>query len=83
MSVIIDQDGKKKFDLRTDIRDPKTGAIIKRQPYRMEVSRERGSIFIRNNVEYYANGDRVDGKSAKPAETLKAPEKGADKAPAA
>jgi hypothetical protein len=69
MSAVVDDNGVRTFDLRTHIRDPKTGKIVNSQPYKMMVSREHGTLFERGGVRYYPNGDRVDGKAenAKPA----------------
>jgi len=35
------------FDLRTHIRDPKTGVVIENNPYRLRVSRKDGEMFER------------------------------------
>ena len=62
MSVFIDDVGKKHFDLRTHLRDPKTGQVVKHQPYRMLVDKETGVVFERAGIKYFPNGVRVDGK---------------------
>lgn len=69
MSVVVDDNGVRAFDLRTHIRDPKSGKTVTKQPYRMMTSREHGIMFERGGVRYYPNGDRVDGvkETAKPA----------------
>ena len=65
MSVIVDETGKKKFDIRTHIRDPKTGTIIKHQPYRRICSREHGVQYERDGVRYFENGNYVNPDAAK------------------
>lgn len=72
MSVITwkDKDGKtcKAFDLRTHIKDPKTGFVTKTQPYRLHVNREKGTMYERAGVFYYPNGELVNPpKPAAPA----------------
>lgn len=49
----------KRFDTRVEIRDPKTGDVIRRQPYRL-IIRNGEQRFIRDGIEYYPNGDPVD-----------------------
>ena len=48
----------KPFDLRTHIRDAKTGRVVKVQPYRRFTSRD-GDIYERDGVKYYENGELV------------------------
>lgn len=52
-------DGSSSFDLRVHHRDPKTGKIIRVTPYIMKCSKEHGTKFERDGVEYYANGEMV------------------------
>lgn len=47
------------FDLRVQHFDPKTKKIVKENHYIMKVSQERGTIFIRDGIEYYPNGEPV------------------------
>lgn len=54
---------KKEFDLRVHIRDPKTGATLKTQPYRLHISRENGTRYERAGVYYFANGDKIPGQA--------------------
>lgn len=66
MSTITDAvTGEKSFDLRTHIRDSKTGKTIKSQPYRMHVDRANGTIFERAGIKYFPDGSFVDPASAK------------------
>lgn len=44
------------FDTRTHIFDPKTGKLLKYQPYRLEVSKENGTIFYRDGIAYNPDG---------------------------
>lgn len=62
MSSITLETGEKLFDLRVDIRDPKTGAILKRQPYKKLVSRggEYDEIYVRDGIRYLPNGECLD-----------------------
>lgn len=66
MSQVIDANGNKSFDLRTELRDHKTGKVIVSQPYRMHVSREHGTVYERGGVLYLPNGERVDKKPVTP-----------------
>lgn len=52
------------FDLRVQRFDPKTKRIVEENHYVMKVSQERGTIFIRDGIEYYPNGDRVQKEVA-------------------
>lgn len=59
------------FDLRTEIRDSKTGKIIKKQPYRLKLSAE-GELFERpvdSGFWYDRAGKLV--KSPKKSESVK------------
>lgn len=72
MSVVTDpKTGKKAFDLRVHIRDPKTGFVTKKQPYRLHVNRERGTYYERDGKLYYPNGELVN--PPKPAVKAAAP----------
>lgn len=48
------------FDLRTHIVDPKSGQIIKEQPYRRVVDKEKGTYYIRDGKRYQENGMCMD-----------------------
>lgn len=50
---------EKSFDLKTHHRDKKTGRVMKVTPYVMKISRDHGVRYFRDEIEYYANGDRV------------------------
>lgn len=43
------------FDLRTHITDPKTGRVVKHQPYRI-VGDKEGVTYIREGKKYAPNG---------------------------
>jgi hypothetical protein len=64
MSVVLVNEitGEKAFDLRVTIRDPKTGQIIKHQPYQKRV--ERGAkyeeYYVRDGIRYLPNGECLD-----------------------
>lgn len=58
------------FDLRVQHFDPKTKKIVKENHYVMKVSQERGTIFIRDGIEYYPNGEPVI-KPVPEVETIK------------
>lgn len=45
------------FDTRVHIRDVKSGAVKRVQPYRYVCDKERGSWFERDGNRYAANGD--------------------------
>lgn len=53
------------FDLRSRIVDPKTGKIIRHQPYRMVISQDGGDYFIRDAKRYSLSGVEIadPGKS--------------------
>lgn len=71
MSQIIDENGKKHFDLRVTILDPKTGKIQKHQPYQFHCRKghDPEQWYVRDGVRYAMNGDRLDPlpKQAAPA----------------
>lgn len=62
MSQIIDENGKKKFDLRVTILDPKTGKVQKHQPYQFHCRKghDPEQWYVRAGVRYAMNGDRLD-----------------------
>lgn len=77
MSVVIDDSGKAKFDLRTHIINPKTGQVIRHQPYERISDKAKGTWFIRNGIRYYGNGqlhedDARHGKKAEVTPSLAA-----------
>lgn len=49
------------FDLRTEIKDAKTGRMIRFQPYTMIVDRNKGTIYSRNGKFYTLNGKELEG----------------------
>ena len=49
---------RKEFDLRTDIRDPLTGEIKTKQPYRLH-QKGPNTTFERDGKFYYANGEEI------------------------
>ena len=49
---------EKKFDLRTHIRDPKTGQIEKAQPYRLVIEGGK-QTYHRGGKSYYGNGEEI------------------------
>jgi phage-related minor tail protein len=49
---------RKEFDKLVHHRDPKTGRVIKSNPYQLKIDRS-GKRFIRDGITYYENGDRV------------------------
>lgn len=57
MRQIVDEKGRKRFDTRVHIYDSK-GKLVKKQPYRLEIS-SKGSIFtdVNTGKKYLANGD--------------------------
>lgn len=50
---------QKVFDLRVHHRDPKTGKIMRENNYVMRLSKEHGTTFERDGIEYYPDGSRV------------------------
>ena len=53
------------FDLRTHIRDPKSGRIVVEQPYRLYVQKDGGKVFERppgSGNKFYENGEKVPEK---------------------
>lgn len=58
------------FDLRTHIIDPKTGAKIRTQPYRMVVSNDEGTYFVRDSRRYNAQGVALDALPPEEAKAL-------------
>lgn len=55
------------FDLRVHIKDPKTGKMLKFQPYRLVVTKE-GQYYVRDGKRYNADGSLIgtDEQEAKP-----------------
>jgi hypothetical protein len=43
------------FDLRTEVREARTNAVLKRQDYRMKISKDEGTLFERpiNSGKWY------------------------------
>ncbi len=55
---------KKGFDLRTRIIDPKTGKVLREQPYSMVCSRDLGEdYFIRDGKRYNRNGVEIGAQA--------------------
>lgn len=48
------------FDLRTHIRDVKTGQIVKKQPYQLKVERNKPKRFIRDGIVYGEDGSVIE-----------------------
>lgn len=68
MSDVIGQ-----FDLRTDIREPRTGKIVTHQPYVMHVSKTEGTYFERppgSKKFFNTKGEEIADPKA-PVETEK------------
>lgn len=76
MSFLVDENGKKRFDLRVTITDPKSGQVIKQQPYQKFVQRgaDPEEWYVRDGKRYAMNGEPLD-KPKKVAPAPKAPEK--------
>lgn len=70
---IIDENGKKRFDTRVEIRDPKTGQISKYQPYRFHVKKGANpeQWYERDGIRYAVNGDPIDKAPAPKATPAK------------
>lgn len=62
MSQITTESGKKLFDLRVHIFDPKTGRIVRVQPYKKIVQKgmDPEEYYIRDGIRYLANGECLD-----------------------
>lgn len=50
---------QKKFDLKVHIRDPKTGRIVRTEPYSLRIS-SVGQVFTRHGVDYHPDGTQID-----------------------
>lgn len=55
----MDSKEKKSFDLKTHIRNKKTGAIEQVRPYTLKISNGQ-MIYIRDGVQYHPDGEQVD-----------------------
>lgn len=44
------------FDLRTHLRDSKTGSVTRVQPYRLRVQKDKPPVFMRNGARFDATG---------------------------
>ena len=51
-----------KFDDRTHIRDPKSGAVIREQHYILHKKEGEPDVYERDGVKYYANNELVPGQ---------------------
>lgn len=63
MSFIRDPEtGETRFDFRTHIMDPKTGKVIKHQPYKKVVRRDGNptEYYERDGIRYFESGEFVD-----------------------
>jgi hypothetical protein len=49
------------FDLRTHIRDPKRGVVVRKQPYRLEIV-DGVRTYIRDGLRYHEDGTLVAGQ---------------------
>ena len=68
----IEIEGTHTFDLRTTIRDPKTGKTVKEQPYVGYVTQSHGNYFQDSQGFYDAQGnDITDPKASKQMEPAK------------
>lgn len=84
MSVIRDPEtGETRFDFRTHIKDPKTGRVIKHQPYKKHVRRDGNPSewYERDGVRYYESGEFVDKSDKQRYEQQMAEAKAAKQAP--
>lgn len=59
MSVVTLEDGRKMFDLRVHIIDPKTGKVVKHQPYRKIIDGQ-SEVFERNGIRWTIGGECLD-----------------------
>lgn len=50
----------KAFDLRTTIRDPKTGKVVKEQPYIFHDSKQYGSFYEAEGKFYNRKGEEIE-----------------------
>lgn len=74
---------EKQFDLRGEIRAPKTGKVIEKRAYEIHGSKQYGTFYTLNGKCYAPNGDeisdpRLHGQSPvaaqiKPIEVIEAP----------
>lgn len=48
-----------KFDLRTHIVDPKSGKLVKYQPYRYVVEQGKAPYFVRDGKKYTPGGEFI------------------------
>ena len=71
MSLLVDEKGRKSFDNRVEIIDPKTGKIVKYQPYRMfcKKGNDPEQWYERDGLKYALNGELLPGQ--KPSEAAK------------
>jgi hypothetical protein len=58
------------FDYRVTIRNPKTGELIKEQPYKRYVSEIGGEYLERDGKFYATNGDEIPDPKADAARAL-------------
>lgn len=56
---------RKGFDLRTRILDPKTGKLIRHQPYSLVVNKDSGNYYIRDGKRFDLNGRLLSPAEAK------------------
>lgn len=49
---------EKRFDLRTHIRDPKTGEVVKKNLYRLHI-KNGVKVFERGGKKYHENGVEI------------------------
>lgn len=64
MSFLVDEKGRKRFDNRVEIVDPKTGKILKYQPYRLFCKKgaDPEQWYERDGIKYALNGDLLPGQ---------------------
>lgn len=51
------------FDLRSRVIDPKTGKILRHQPYRMVIGSPTGDYFLRDGKRYSLSGTEISTPS--------------------
>lgn len=61
----VSTDGTKSFDLQVHKRDSKTGKIIRTNDYICKISKEHGTVYVRNGIEYHTNGEPVHAPQVK------------------
>jgi hypothetical protein len=66
MSEEVEQGKIEGFDLRSVIRDPRTGKVIKEQHYTTHISEAYGTVMVRDGKFFAPNGQEIpDPKAVK------------------